>query len=148
MRAGHPLASGPVTLLRLASVGHVAVSRRGRTRGALDDVLAEHGLVRTVVAAVPTFTAAAHLIADSDLTGLIPAGYAHQVAALTGAHLYEVPAELPALPISQAWHGRHDLDPAHHWLRDQIRAVVRSAETTVIRRPPTGPDALPLQGTS
>jgi len=121
--AGHRLAAGRITLRRLAAAGHVAVSRRGRPRGALDDVLAEHGLTRNVVAVVPTFTAAAHIIVSSELTGLIPARYASQVAARTGAHCYEIPAALPTLTISQAWHVRHDLDPAHHWLRTQITAA-------------------------
>jgi len=102
----------------------VAVSRRGRTSGALDDVLAARGLTRNVVAVVPTYTAAAHIIVNSGLTGLITASYAQQVATVTGARLYDIPAELPGLPISQAWHVRHDLDPAHHWLREQVTAAV------------------------
>jgi DNA-binding transcriptional LysR family regulator len=122
--AGHSLATGDVTIGRLATADHVAVSRRGRARGALDDVLAQRGLSRNVVAVVPTFTAAAHIITNSELTGLISARYARQVAAVTGARVYDVPAELPVLPISQAWHGRHDLDPAHHWLRQQVVASV------------------------
>jgi len=121
--AGHELASRPVTLRRLASVGHVTVSRRGRTHGPIDDVLAEHGLERDVVAVVPTFTAAAHIIASSKLTGLLPARYARQYAALAAAQVYDIPAELPTLPVSQAWHVRHDLDPAHQWLRGEIAAV-------------------------
>ena len=80
-----------------------------------------------MVAVVPTYTAAAHIIASSELTGLMTAGYAAQVAALTGAHLYEIPAELPTLPISQAWHVRHDLDPAHHWLRHQVAEIAGAA---------------------
>jgi DNA-binding transcriptional LysR family regulator len=124
--AGHPLAAGPVTLRRLAAADHVVVSRRGRTRGALDDVLATRGLARNVVAVVPTFTAAAHIIASSGLTGLLGARYARQVAGLTGACVYEVPAELPPLPMAQAWHVRHDLDPAHRWLRGQVAAVFGS----------------------
>jgi DNA-binding transcriptional LysR family regulator len=122
--AGHALASGRVTLRRIAAAEHIGVSRRGRTRGALDDILEQRGLARRVVAVVPTFTAAAHIITSSQLTGLIPASYAARVAALTGAHLYDIPADLPALPLSQAWHVRHDLDPAHHWLRSQIAAVM------------------------
>jgi DNA-binding transcriptional LysR family regulator len=122
--AGHPLSSGRATLRRIAAVEHIGVSRRGRTRGAFDDILGQRGLERKVVAVVPTFTTAAHIIASSQLTGLITASYAAQVATLTGAHLYEIPAELPKLPISQAWHVRHDLDPAHQWLRDQISAVM------------------------
>jgi DNA-binding transcriptional LysR family regulator len=122
---GHPLASGRVTLRRIAAVEHIAVSRRGRARGAFDEILERHGLVRKVVAVVPTFTAAAHIIAGSRLTGLITAGYAARAADLTGAHLYEIPAELPEFQLSQAWHVRHDLDPAHQWLRNQIAAVLR-----------------------
>lgn len=122
--AGHPLSSGRPTLRRIAAVDHIGVSRRGRTRGAFDDILDQHGLARKVVAVVPTFTAAAHIIAGSQLTGLISATYAAQVADLTGARRYEIPADLPKLQISQAWHVRHDLDPAHQWLRNQIAAAM------------------------
>ncbi len=60
-------------------------------------------------------------------TWLITASYASQVAALTGALVYEIPAELPTLPIAQAWHVRHDLDPAHYWLRHQVAEVIGAA---------------------
>lgn len=122
--AGHPLAKGRVTLRRFASVTHVTVSRQGRARGALDAMLDEHGLTRRVVAVVPTFTSAAHMILTSDLTGLLPAKYAEQVAALSGARTFPVPADLPRLSIQQGWHVRHDIDPAHHWLRQQLRQVI------------------------
>jgi DNA-binding transcriptional LysR family regulator len=125
---GHQLASGRATLKRIAEVEHVAVSRRGRTRGIFDDVLKEHGLTRRVVATVPTFTAAAHVIALSELTGLITSSYAAQVSALTGSHIYEIPADLPLLEISQAWHVRHDLDGAHQWLRSQVASVFSHPE--------------------
>lgn len=45
--AGHPLATKPVTLGRIAGVPQVAVSRCGRSYGVLDDVLADNGLIRT-----------------------------------------------------------------------------------------------------
>lgn len=122
--AGHSLTVGPVTLDRLAAADHIAVSRRGRPRGALDDILTARGLTRNVVAVVPTFTSAAHIIAGSDLTGLIPARYARQVAASTGARCYDIPVTLPTLTMALAWHVRHDLDPAHHWLRTQIAAAL------------------------
>jgi DNA-binding transcriptional LysR family regulator len=124
---GHPLGSGRVTLRRIAEVEHISVSRRGRIRGTLDEVLEEHGLARKVVVTVPTFTAAAQIIANSELTGLITSRYAAEFAALTGAHVYEVPARLHDLPLSQAWHVRHDLDPAHLWLRRQVAAVLRAS---------------------
>jgi DNA-binding transcriptional LysR family regulator len=63
------------------------------------------------------------MILTSDLTGLLPARYATQVAALSGARAFPVPADLPGLTIAQAWHVRHDIDPAHQWLRAQLQQV-------------------------
>jgi DNA-binding transcriptional LysR family regulator len=121
--AGHPLATGRVTLRRLASEGHVIVSRRGRSRTALDAVLEDHGLTRRVVAIVPTYPSAADMILTSDLVGLFPSRYAAQIAAISGARAFPIPADLPRLAIAQAWHLRHDTDPAHHWLRSQLQAA-------------------------
>jgi DNA-binding transcriptional LysR family regulator len=128
--ASHRLASRPVTLRRIAAAEHITVSRRGRARGPLDEVLERHGLTRDIVAVVPTYTAAAYIIASSELTGLITTSLAAQVAALTGARLYEIPAELPQAPMSQAWHVRHDLDPAHQWLRSHVAAILHTPENS------------------
>jgi hypothetical protein len=46
-----------------AADGHVTVSRRGRLHGPVDDALAERGLTRRVVAALPTSSAALDLAA-------------------------------------------------------------------------------------
>jgi DNA-binding transcriptional LysR family regulator len=117
----HPLAAGRVTLRRLASAAHVSVSRQGQARGALDAVLEDHGLTRRVVAVVPNYPSAADMILTSDLAGLFPSRYAAQVSAISGARAFPIPAELPRLVIAQAWHVRHDTDPAHHWLRRQLK---------------------------
>jgi len=122
---GHPLADGEVTLERLAAVSHVAVSRRGRDRGPLDDVLAEAGLSRQVAVIVPTYAAAAFLVLTAGLTGILAGFAARQFAVATGIRTYPIPASLPPLPISAAWHARYDADPAHRWLRSQIRDIAR-----------------------
>ncbi len=136
--AGHRLAAGRVTLRRLAAADHVAVSRRGRTHGPLDEVITSHGLSRRVVAVVPTYTAAAHIIASSAPIGLLTAGYASQVAALTDARVYEIPAEPPTLPIAQAWHVRHDLDPPTTGSRTTSpRSSARRMTVRTLRGPDT-----------
>ena len=59
VRAGHPLADGELTRERLAAAVHIeTVSRRGRLHGVIDEALAERGLSRRVVAALPTSSAA------------------------------------------------------------------------------------------
>ncbi|MGF1430699.1 LysR family transcriptional regulator [Kitasatospora sp. LaBMicrA B282] len=121
----HPLARGTVTLARFAAARHVVAGRRGRLRGPVDDVLAEHGLTRTVVAAAPTFAAALLLLPGTGLTTMVPERLCRSAVAALGLHSFEIPAELPPLPISQAWHRRYDSDGAHAWLREQITAAAR-----------------------
>jgi DNA-binding transcriptional LysR family regulator len=120
---GHPLASGPVTLERLAEFPHVVVSRRGRERGPLDDVLSQAGLSRRVAVIVPTHMAAAFLILSAGLTGIIAGFAARQLASATGVRSYEIPGALPPLPISAGWHARYDADPEHRWLRSQLQDI-------------------------
>jgi DNA-binding transcriptional LysR family regulator len=128
MAAGHPLTNQRITLERLVSMPHVAVSRRGRPHGALDNALAEHGLARTVAVVVPTFTSASHIVLTSELIGLLPERYARRVAATSGARIFPIDVDLPLITISQAWHLRHDNDPAHQWLRHQIEVVMADTE--------------------
>jgi len=128
MAGAHHLAAGEMTLERLVSVPHVAVSRRGRSRGALDAALDEHGLERTVAAVVPSYTSAAHIVLTSELIGLFPERYARQVAVTGGARIFPVGLELPLVQVSQAWHVRHDNDPAHQWLRSQVVQVFGAAD--------------------
>jgi DNA-binding transcriptional LysR family regulator len=123
---GHPLVSGgsgSVTLSQLASHPQVVVSRRGRDRGPLDDVLAAAGLSRRVAVIVPTHAAAAFLILSAGLTGIMAGFAARELASATDVRIYEIPASLPPLPISAGWHARYDADPEHRWLRAQVQDI-------------------------
>nr|WP_228563653.1 hypothetical protein [Catenulispora rubra] len=41
-----------------------------------------------------------------------------------GLRLLDVPVALPPLTIGIAWHPRHTVDGAHHWLRGAVRRVL------------------------
>jgi hypothetical protein len=41
---------------------------------------------------------------------------------LEGIVTLEAPRELPPVEHSMWWHPRFDRDPAHQWLREQVRA--------------------------
>ncbi|GAA0241254.1 LysR substrate-binding domain-containing protein [Cryptosporangium japonicum] len=134
VRAGHPLARGPVTAARLAAADHVAVSRRGHFSGPLDVALAEQGLRRRVTAVLPGHLAAMALAAAGDVVCLVPVARPDEpptpvgvAARALGLHLLEIPVALPPLTISMAWHPRHTADRAHQWLRDAVRRVLRPA---------------------
>ncbi|MFC6982316.1 LysR family transcriptional regulator [Streptomyces cirratus] len=127
VRAGHPLARRKtVTARAFAAADHVGVSRQGRIRGPVDEELAGLGLRRRVVAVVPGWNAALFLCRESDLVCLTPAGAPSHHLELLGLHTFEVPLELPPVALGMAWHPRNDADPAHGWLRDQVRQSWRT----------------------
>ncbi|MFF7719173.1 LysR family transcriptional regulator [Streptomyces luteogriseus] len=121
VRAGHPLLEGELTPERFArDADHLVVSRRGRLRGPVDEALAALGLTRRVVGSVGTFPASLFVVRCTDLTGLI-SHWSVPMARALGLATFEVPLPLPPLPVGLAWHPRHDVDPAHAWLRDAVR---------------------------
>lgn len=125
---GHPLAGGRVTARRLAQALHVDVSRRGRLQGALDELLARHGLERRVVAALPTAASALEVVAQGATVALVPAMACRAQAQALGLRLRALPIELPGSPIVMSWHRRHDRDAAHVWLRERLAAAARALQ--------------------
>ncbi len=131
VRQGHPLASGDVTASRYAACGHVVASRRGRTRGPVDDALEALGLQRRVVV-VPSFLAALAISATSDLVGLVTSSFVRAGQAGTDGtngmrvHTFALPMQTSAITVSQMWHPRANADPAHRWLREMVLSVCQS----------------------
>ncbi|KAF1038128.1 MAG: HTH-type transcriptional regulator SyrM 1 [Herbaspirillum frisingense] len=129
VRKGHPLARmSKVTARQYTAYGHVIASRRGLSSGPVDTALAERGLERNVVAIVPSFPAALAVVRASDLVGLVPASYqpTNKQAgrgAAAGLHAFELPVPTEPITVSLMWHPRLELDPAHRWLRERVRAV-------------------------
>lgn len=118
VRAGHPLAEGPVTAEGYAAGRHVNVSRRGTERGEVDPALDALGLGRRVAAIVDGFATALALARGSDLVATVPER--HTGVLRTGMHTFALPLEVPAFAVSLLWHPRLHADPAHRWLRGLV----------------------------
>ena len=130
VRAGHPLLSEPViTAEHYVSYGHVVASRRGLSHGLIDDALAKMGLTRKVASVVPGFPAALAVAIASDLIALLPASYLPNQSAgrqrISGFQTFELPFPTETITISQMWHPRLEVEPAHRWLRQLVRRVCR-----------------------
>ena len=96
----------------------------GSISGHVDDALAEVGRARQVVLALPHFSAVALAVAQSPrLIAALPAQFAQAVAPTLGLDIFEAPVDVQVPEIQMYWHRRHDKNPAHAWLRDQVRRV-------------------------
>lgn len=132
VRKGHSLEQEAVlTAEKYAAYGHVVVSRHDCKRGPVDDALAELGLERRIAAIVPGFAAALAVAQASDLVALVPASFLINQPVLdrNGSaallHAFELPVKTQEITISQMWHPRSEIDPAHRWLRQLVLSVCR-----------------------
>jgi DNA-binding transcriptional LysR family regulator len=125
MRPDHPCATRRLTLRRWAGADHVSISRRGRLSDLVDDLLAEHGLTRRVVATAPTGTAALAIVASGQLVTLVPRRTSETMLKALGLTSTDAPLDLPPSPVILAWHRRYDDDRAHIWLRHIITSALQ-----------------------
>lgn len=134
VQSGHPLSRGRMTLARYAKGRHIAVSRQGLEQGPIDSALEPLGVARHIVAIVGGFSAALALARGSDLIASVPERHTGNLRA--GLHSFPLPFSIPEITVSLLWHPRLDSDPAHRWLRSQVREVCAGRVARVIRPRP------------
>lgn len=124
VRRGHPLLDAPITPQRYAQCEHVVASRRGGDTGPVDLSLSELGLVRAVIAVVPSFSSALAFAINSDLVAQLPRSFAVARLRAFGSkgsfEIFNLPVTVEDITVSQMWHPRFDADAEHRWLRSVV----------------------------
>lgn len=93
----------------------------GRTLD-IDSWLGTQGLARRMVLTVPGFSGLAPFLRGSHLLATVPGLLGRSV--LRGLDSCATPVPCPAMPMYMVWHLRHQHDPMHRWLRQELEAVV------------------------
>jgi DNA-binding transcriptional LysR family regulator len=106
------------------AVPHVSFSPGGEFVPLEDVLLAAAGRRRNVVMTLPSFLSIAHLVARSELIGMIPSSMAERVAEPLGIDIYISPVTAAPVPLSFFWHARNTHDTAHAWMRQQMIKVL------------------------
>ncbi|MBB6250889.1 LysR substrate-binding domain-containing protein [Nitrospirillum iridis] len=118
-RKGHPRGGGALSLDAYCACDHLLVSSEGPTfHGFVDTALAAAGKERRVAFSVQSYGVAPTIIATSDLLCTLPRRFLNRYAA--SLDLFEPPLTMPPTQVAAFWHPRHQDDPGHRWLRDQI----------------------------
>lgn len=113
--------AGPITLEAYAEAPHVIMGPDGEDRSWVDDLLAAHGLRRTVAHAVPHFAALFELVPDTDFVSTVPRRLARRLADGGALRVFELPIRPKTHEIRLLWHCRDSGDSAHAWLRAELR---------------------------
>lgn len=134
MRPGHPLAKSKMSLQEFANAQHLLVSLSGDVVGYTDEVLAQQGLTRRIAMSVNQFSMVSSLLANSDLICVVPLG-----GIANGIISGEITGTLPPLELTPPsaniyWHIRQEKDLGLIWLRENVRRIVKQAESDYIEQ--------------
>jgi DNA-binding transcriptional LysR family regulator len=120
VREGNPAVTRSLSLDTYVAVSHVLVSPSGTGRAYVDAILQKRGLTRRIGVRVPHFLVAPLVVSRTDLILTVPERVARTFEGAIGLKIVKCPIELDDIRMSQMWHERMNLDPAHVWLRNAL----------------------------
>lgn len=113
----------PRTRAEYLAADHVTVVYEPHRALDLDTELAQRGVQRRFTVLVPGFAGLPPFLRGSRRLATAPGLL--RMHLMQGLASIRVPVPCPALPMYMVWHLRHQQDPAHRWLREQIEAVAQ-----------------------
>ena len=120
-RLGHPRVRRKVSTIQLASLKHVEVQvAPGKGSRPLAAGYAALGVDRDIAVVVPTFTAAAAVVAATDFVASLPASLVSVLAPRLSLRRVATPIPQIEMTVNLLWHERTDRDPALRAFRDLL----------------------------
>lgn len=130
VRAGHPVVEAGLTVEAFAAASHAVMGGYPAPGSTLeqmvDSACAELSFNRHVAIRAPSLVLLADIVAETDLIATVPRSLADEFQQRRGLQLLPVPLALPAMNITMVWHERDHRQPAHVWLRRQIRSTIKA----------------------
>lgn len=125
VKEDHPVVTGDtLDLETFASLPHILISITDSiSPGSVDIALEEAGLSRNIVCRMRYFMVAPLLVKHSNAVITAPERLLQRFATRGGLRIVEPPVPLHQVPYEMVWHERYVSDPAHQWLRDELRGV-------------------------
>jgi DNA-binding transcriptional LysR family regulator len=122
----HPSVGEQLTVEQVRELPHLLHSvPGGEALGSfVAQELAARDIVRTIAASAPSATLMPLLLRGTSMVAFLPSRLAHAMQEVAHLRVLASPVSLPALVETMFWPaGRDRDDPAHLWLRRQIRAL-------------------------
>ncbi|OZG74562.1 LysR family transcriptional regulator [Hahella sp. CCB-MM4] len=124
LRKEHPALNRDWSLAEMLKWPHALVSSREHGPGYEDVQLSRHGLQRKIGLRTPHFFSAALVVAQSDLVLCAPQRFAEILHRRLGLVIKPFPMTLAPLELYLYWHHSLDQEPAHRWLREQVKQAM------------------------
>ncbi|MFA0439229.1 transcriptional regulator [Vibrio sp. 10N.286.49.C2] len=132
MKAGHPLAKkDEVTVSELTHFSHIKVTGGGDKDSDTELALKAQGYSRHVTLKVPFFSAAVNRLVSSEHLMVVPEHIAVNLAKHWPLVYKPLPFTTQTHQYWLMWHPKYDNDPAHKWVREEMRVAMRLSEYSI-----------------
>jgi DNA-binding transcriptional LysR family regulator len=132
---GHNLTGDAISMDEYMQAGHVALRMGDRLSVAFEDwFLPRSGSSRRIEASVDHFSAIPLLLRGTQRVATLHRRLAEYFVALHPVRILEPPFEIASSCETMAWPVHLDRDPAHLWLRHQLKEAAFALASTTPRR--------------
>ncbi len=127
-RRGHPLVGRALSKRQLGGLRHVDVQvAPGRGYRELASAYARLGIDRDVALVVPSFAAAAAVVAGTDLVATLPESFVERLGPSLGVRKLARSAPRVTVTLLLAWHERTEHDASMRAFREVVGIAIRRA---------------------
>jgi DNA-binding transcriptional LysR family regulator len=118
-RKRHPALKRKLSLDAFCQLDFILVSPEGGGfHGITDTMLESRKRKRRVMLSTQHFLFSPEVVANTDLVAVVPS---RLVQHRTDLQLVSPPLPIPGYEMGMVWHERSHADPAHRWLREQVK---------------------------
>ena len=125
MSKKHPLAKKDITLKEYCKLKHAIVSGDGIKSTDIDKALKQVRCKREVILSVPHFSLSPKIVANSELVMTMPSKLIKYIGGNKEILLKNLPFKMEDFHIEQFWYELQHYNPAHQWLRKQVKDIVK-----------------------
>lgn len=108
---------------QLAKAAIAVATPTATVHGSVEARLKQLKLADRAVLHVRHFGALPELVARTDLLAIVPRMFAESLAPRYAVKIWELPDVAPQYEVRMLWHPSADGDPAHTWLRAQVKKL-------------------------
>jgi DNA-binding transcriptional LysR family regulator len=108
----------PRSLKAYEAAEHITVVHQPKRSLDIDELLFKRGVNRRFATTLSSFAGVAAFVSGTERLATLP-GLLRQ-GLLRGLADAPVPFDTPEMPMYAIWHVRHQQDPVHMWLREQL----------------------------
>lgn len=130
-RKNHPRILAALTSDQFQKEKHVVMESPRHAHYGLNTLVQATPLKRTIIATVTSFGAAALLVESTDALCTVPRGLVPFLTSRFRLDVHAFPGTLTPINRLLMWPSVLAKDPMHHWFKEQLLTVVRSAESTM-----------------